>query len=294
MVTKPLMGKVVIKGIVHTLTGLHIGTSKEVLEIGSIDLAVIRDAVSNEPYIPGSSLKGKMRSLLERKIAGEKSDPRFFNRNIGRPNYPINIHACEDKESAFNCPICRVFGTSAGKGDSASNFPARIKVRDAFFTGYTRTELSQTPTGSLFTEVKFENALDRVTAASNPRQIERVPAGADFVFEIVYDVEELGHLEVDLRNILFALEAIQDDSIGGHGSRGYGKVEFYITEVTAKKVDAYYKGVNENNTCSIKCDGIAAIDRTTTTKPDYKRLMKVTDIRDKLSRIVNFFAEKSS
>jgi len=292
MVSKPLLGKVVLRGVMRTLTGLHIGTSKEVLEIGSVDLAVIRDAATGEPYIPGSSLKGKMRSLLERKLAGNEQNPEaFFNRNIGTQANPIRIHACEKTEDAYNCPICRVYGTSGGRDNPGANFPARIKVRDAYFPAYTRRKLLDSEAGALFAEVKYENAIDRVTAASNPRQIERVPAGTDFVFEIVYDVEDLDQLEEDLRNILFSLEAVQDDYIGGHGSRGYGKVEFYISQLAAKKADAYASGETEANTRIIRKSEDVLIDRNTDSEKSPDKFLRIAEVRDNVTEIVSFFRQ---
>ncbi|WP_297499767.1 type III-A CRISPR-associated RAMP protein Csm3, partial [Thermococcus sp.] len=58
-------GKVVIRGRIKALTGLHIGSQRDVSEIGGIDNPVIKDPHTGLPYIPGSSLKGKLRSLFE-------------------------------------------------------------------------------------------------------------------------------------------------------------------------------------------------------------------------------------
>ncbi len=246
-VAKPLLGKVKLAGIIRTLTGLHIGASKEILEIGALDLPVVRDPVTQEPYIPGSSLKGKMRSLLERKVAIEEhpnNPASFFFRNIGTQAYPIKIHVCPNNERAQACPVCRLFGSSAGKDENGkehpgSNFPSRLKVRDAYLTPYTRETLARAETGLLFTEIKFENALDRITAAANPRRIERVPPGSDFRFELIYDVEEVGQLQGDLENLFSALRLLEEDALGGHGSRGSGKVAFYVSTLIGKKAEAY-------------------------------------------------------
>ncbi len=290
-IKKPLLGKVILRGVIHTLSGLHIGTSKEVLEIGSVDLAVVREPVTKEPYIPGSSLKGKLRSLLEKKIAGEKGNEDFFNRNIGTARFRINIHACESKEKAFECNVCRLFGTSAGPDskDKTSNFPARLKFRDSYFTKYTKEELERAETGYLYTEVKFENALDRVTAASNPRQIERVPVGSDFAFEVVYDVEAIEHVEEDLKNLLFAFSTLEDDYLGGHGSRGSGKVKVYFSEVIAKKADAYKLGETDGLVMREKAE--RAITRESDERPEnYEEdLLDVDKVREFVDRLGSFF-----
>lgn len=109
IISKSLLGKIVIKGIIHTLTGLHIGAGRESIEIGALENTVLVDPVTKQPYIPGSSIKGKMRSLLERRIATEKDDPsKFFKRSLNG----VNIHVCDSKEEAYNCPVCRLFGSS--------------------------------------------------------------------------------------------------------------------------------------------------------------------------------------
>ena len=225
---KPILGKVIISGILHCETGLHIGASKENLEIGAIDSPVVRDPITREPYIPGSSLKGKMRNLLEKVW----SLP--LNRNGGTPRNPIWRHECETKDQAKECKLCRLFG-STGKG-GGSNWPARLIVRDAFITEDSLKKLQEIDTGLLYTEWKWENSLDRVTAAANPRQLERVPRGTEFRFEMVYTVESENDLEEDLENIKTALELLQMDYLGGHGSRGYGQVKIKNLEFSIKKV----------------------------------------------------------
>lgn len=241
-VAKPLLGKVKIEGVLRAVTGLHIGASKEVLEIGAVDLPVVRNPVTREPYIPGSSLKGKLRSLLERGKAREQNpeDPPFFNRDSFKGQ--IRLHVCPNADEASRCQVCRLFGSSAdrSKENVGSNFPARLRVRDAFFTEYTREKLARMETGLLYTELKFENSLDRVTAAANPRQIERVPPGSDFAFELVYDVENPGQLRNDLVNLFRTMMLLQDDALGGHGSRGSGMVRFYVSRFSGKNTQAYW------------------------------------------------------
>jgi len=280
---KILRGKVIIKGIIHTLTGLYIGGSKETMEIGAIDSPVLRDAVTGEPYIPGSSLKGKMRALLERTIAAK--DPNFkIDRNIGTDRNVVKIHVCDTKEQAAKCEVCRVFGSSGSK--EGTNFPSRIRIRDAYFEPYTKKKLEAAETDFLFSEVKYENAIDRITAAANPRQIERVPAGSDFGFEIIYDVEEIADLSTDVENIAMLLQLIEDDYIGGNGSRGYGKVLFYLNYCVAKKIDAY-----KELTGSKYEKVVLQCEKEIKDETDYKDLCTIDTLKGKIAEVTKFFKE---
>ena len=237
MLGRPRYGKITISGKVILKTGLHIGASKETMEIGGRDSPVIRHPITREPYIPGSSLKGKLRTLFDRKM--EKEMDNWKRRNIGTQRNPIMVHVCPNRDEALKCPLCRLFGSS---GDT--NSPARLTVRDCHLLN--REYLEGAEGGLEFTEWKFENAIDRVTSAANPRQIERVPAGAEFDFEMVYDVENPKDVEEDLKNLFMLMEMLEDDFLGGHGSRGYGKVEFCITRMEAKKVEWYKEKKNED------------------------------------------------
>jgi CRISPR-associated protein Csm3 len=62
----PLLGKLKLTSNLVVKTGLHIGGGSMSLDIGGIDKAVVRDPLTKHPYLPGSSIKGKMRSILER------------------------------------------------------------------------------------------------------------------------------------------------------------------------------------------------------------------------------------
>ncbi|GAB5045816.1 type III-A CRISPR-associated RAMP protein Csm3 [Thermodesulfovibrio sp. TK110] len=239
-----IIGKIQMTGRIKCLTGLHIGASKENVEIGAIDASVVRDPVTREPYIPGSSIKGKLRALLEKALAiklgiiGEQN-----RRNIGTSGNPVYIHVCKDAKNAYNCPICRLFGSTGS--DGGKNYPSRIIVRDAYLTKESAEELSQIDTGLQFTEWKFENAIDRVTSSANPRQLERVPRGAEFEFEIIYNVEEKETMQEDLENLHLAIELLKMDSLGGHGSRGYGKVAIEFESIKAVTVDYLKSGKGE-------------------------------------------------
>ncbi len=235
MDTRPIFGKIVIDGFIKCLTGLHIGASQDNLEIGGIDKSVLRDPLTRKPYVPGSSLKGKMRSLLERKENLE------FNRKMEIGGHLIRRHECSEPK----CPVCRVFG-SAGERKK-ENVPPRIVVRDGLLTDESRDVLEEIETALYLTEWKFENSLDRITSAANPRNLERVPAGAEFHLSLIYTVEaESSELQQDVQNIFTVLDLIQDDCLGGHGSRGYGRVSFQINQVVARRLD-YYSALSEED-----------------------------------------------
>jgi len=227
---RPLFGKIIFRGIIEAKTGLHIGGAREPLEIGGIDLPVIREPIERYPYIPGSSLKGKMRSLFERHVmtklkgTGNISD---FLQEVGQ----VKIHVCSNPD----CVICRLYGSSTRD----SNLPARIIIRDSYLTLESKELLKDVESPLLYTELKYENTIDRITSAAMPRQIERVPAGTEFNFEAIYNVDDLEELKEDIENFLLSMALLEDDYLGGHGSRGYGKIEFKLSLIEAKKVEAY-------------------------------------------------------
>lgn len=226
-----LYGRVILEGDIAALTGLHIGGSPGALAIGGVDLPVIRNPVNQEPYIPGSSLKGKMRSLWEKATGAQQ------NRGIGKG---VTIHACETKSEYTKCPVCQIYGTL---GQNEAAFPTRIVVRDAPLKP---GSLENVRTDMPFTEVKWEAAIDRVTSAATPRQIERVPAGAVFnPMQIVFNIYEAGDFGRFL-DVLTALQLVEDDYLGGQGSRGSGRVAFTGLKLTCKSTGNYQAGETKN------------------------------------------------
>ena len=223
--TGKLTKKIFINGTIVVKTGLAVGGGSIGLEIGGADKVVVRNPISNEPYIPGSSLKGKMRSLLE------KLDGRFTTKtdNVGK----ISTMPC----SCGTCMICKIFGVSA----EAEGMPARLIVRDSELVNVEELEKSKN-TDMPFTEVKTEVVIDRITSAATPRQFERVPAGAKFRLNLVFNIYE-GDNETDmLKKVFEGLCLVQDDYLGGSGTRGYGQVKFNIESLTSKDQSCY-----ENN-----------------------------------------------
>lgn len=224
MATTKLKNKIVYTGIIRLKTGLHIGGTNAALNIGGPDKFVVRNPLTNIPYIPGSSLKGKLRSLVE--LANGET-------NAGKPSNDPN-----SKSGAL-------FGTA---GDSESNHASRLIVRDAVMVtqaddedelmifGLERSDIPDFSNTDLpFTESKTEVNIDRITAKANPRTFERVPAGALFKLEMVLNIFE-GENEDDLENTLKqGITLLHDDYLGGNGSRGYGQVEIKITKEDVKK-----------------------------------------------------------
>jgi CRISPR-associated protein Csm3 len=207
-----LQGIIIVTGNILLKTGMRIGATSSALSIGGVENVVIRNPLTGQPYIPGSSLRGKMRSL------SEKLNGRPQNTKIGT----AYIHTCERLADYNVCPVCPVFGIPAEREASA---PTRLKVRDIFLTEKSVEELSRLRTDLPYTEVKWEAAIDRVTAQAVPRQMERVPAGAEFEFELIFSVFDDKDFE-RFNQVLSALELVEDDYLGGQGSRGYGQVAF--------------------------------------------------------------------
>jgi CRISPR-associated protein Csm3 len=218
-----LLKKVFIKGNIKVNTGLHIGGSDQAISIGGVDSIVVRDPITSVPYIPGSSLKGKMRSLKEKKIG------------------------LDEKGKVLQTPekdlVDKIFGSPAEEKKGLG----RMIVRDAFMTKESQEQLSLLETELPYSEVKTEVQIDRITSKANPRQMERVPAGAEFEFEIVLDICETDNTkdnESELLNEVFgALTLVQDDYLGGSGTRGYGKVKFSVKSLLYKEADDYEKSV---------------------------------------------------
>ncbi|MFQ3662258.1 MAG: type III-A CRISPR-associated RAMP protein Csm3 [Chloroflexaceae bacterium] len=229
-----LHGRIMLRAEIELLTGLHIGGAAAGLEIGGLDKPVIRNARTNEPYIPGSSLKGKLRSLMEKACGA----PQTFRINEG-----VFVHLPETQEQYQRYQmIAGIFGTLPERNGFRVGNPTRLTVRDVPLTETSRQELKRMRTDLPFTEVKWEAAIDRVTSAAAPRQIERVPAGAVFgPAELIFSVYAAPEEPPDRVAALFdyvieALHHLEDDYLGGMGSRGSGQVRLRRLELTAKRI----------------------------------------------------------
>ncbi|WGI17162.1 type III-A CRISPR-associated RAMP protein Csm3 [Methanonatronarchaeum sp. AMET-Sl] len=193
-------------------TGLQIGGNKETTEIGGIDQPVIRNS-SDHPYVPGSSLKGKMRTLVEWKkgLVMDSGD----------------VHACSGEDEAKKCPVCRVFGSASDEGYKIG--PTRLIVRDAFPTEETIKMWKEIDTDLLYTEWKKENTIDRLSSRATPRDFERVPENSEFQTEFVFGLYNLAdeNKDIEFIPVLFeAMDLLEDSYLGGSGTRGYGEISF--------------------------------------------------------------------
>ena len=205
-----LVKKIIYTGKIVLKTGLHIGGTNAALNIGGPDKFVVRNPINNIPYIPGSSLKGKLRSLIEIK------------------------NGCSKVSTDPNSESGKLFGV-AGCNDNTR--PSRLIVRDAELDTESKPGMFEN-TDLPFTESKTEVNIDRVTSKANPRTFERVPAGAEFKLSMVLNIFE-GEDEKELEGILFkAIEMLHDDYLGGQGSRGYGQVE--IKDLKENKEEKIY------------------------------------------------------
>jgi CRISPR-associated protein Csm3 len=216
----------VIQGKIVCKTGLHIGGSSDAIDIGGSDNVIIRDSVSGNPYIPGSSLKGKLRFLTE---LNDKASAESVVRNRGG--------VADDK----SCIAAKLFGVSAEEGQTELKFPTRTIVRDAYPDEDT-IELWDNEALISGAELKYENSINRINSAANPRNIERVPKGSKFDFEIIFSV-----YDDDDENISYLLDAmrlLEDNYLGGSGSRGFGQIKFENIKISKRTAD-YYKQATE-------------------------------------------------
>lgn len=196
-----------ITGTIQIVTGLHIGSGNTEMHIGGTDNPVIRDEMTKLPYIPGSSIKGKMRSLL-------------------------TLYANDDN----NEKIIKLFGMSGDKkNNEGEDFkPARLSFWDCFISAESR-KLVKEKQLDLATEIKMENSIDRTTGIANPRNTERVLPGVEFDFRLSLKVfEDEDFLSV----VLGGLKLLEMDSLGGSGSRGYGKIRFNNLQIDGRDIQA--------------------------------------------------------
>lgn len=216
------------------ITGLHIGGSKDKFEIGGLDNPVIktnfnldlpdgRRITEGMPYIPGSSLKGKIRSLLEWRYG------------------MVKLQSEQNEINVDHIDLAIVFGT--GNADKLRE-PTRIKFDDAYPTKDTidnwKSELGE----GIYTESKIENLIDRITSKANPRQQERVPAGSKFQVEILFKVLKHGDHK-RLKLVFEGMKLLEDDFLGGGGSRGNGRVKFEKVRIKFRDIGYYQNKAEE-------------------------------------------------
>lgn len=199
-----MYSKIKITGKIQVVTGLHIGSGGETSMIGAIDAPVVRDPFTKLPIIPGSSIKGKIRSLLAK-------------------DFGMSFKQKQPNDDAPE--ILRLFGSS-----NKNNIQrARLQFSDAFLNEKSKQKFDEKEIP--YTEAKFENTINRLTAEAKPRQIERVPRNSEFDFQIIYNVEENSEVEEDFQIIKRGIQLIENDYLGGGGTRGNGRVHFNIEDI---------------------------------------------------------------
>lgn len=264
------IANVIIPGKIRCETGLHIGGMVEGYEIGGMDNPIIKDPVTGYPYIPGSSLRGKMRSLLEwaeGKITtggevhtcAKSKEVENYKKSLLKGREQKNLNEEEKKEIEKqikqkvselipDCPVCRSFGTPAE--DERKIGPTRLIVRDAWPTEKTKTDLDtlQKEKGLPKAEWKMENVINRITSDATPREIERIPKDSEFKFELVYGIYDVdGENEnKDIEHLKYVFEAmrlLEDSTLGGLGSRGSGQIKIFLQgDPIVRKKENYENG----------------------------------------------------
>ena len=223
-----------LEATLELLSGMRIGASEGEIRIGGVDNQVIRNPITNQPYIPGSSLKGKVRSLLEWKSGAVRPEP-------------LGIRDMSERHPEVR-PILQLFGV--GGGDQLSEEqardlgPTRLAFWDASLQDDWRARIEAD--NQLFTEIKTENRIDRIRGvAEHPRQTERVPAGACFDFRLSIKVLDIDGDGGQLREtVLAGLRLLELDSLGGSGSRGYGKVKFRGVRLDGEDLQSAFDAID--------------------------------------------------
>ena len=213
-----ILGYKKITGVIECKSGLHIGGSTDQIEIGGVDLPVIKHPTTDEPYIPGSSLKGKMRSQLEKRL--------------GKVNEKGMPCGCGKQD----CLVCIVFGPHMNTRHTLGS--TRILVRDSYLTVSSKAEYNNIigKSGKSYLEKKTENVINRNTGtAEHPRSQERVPEGAKFDMELVLQIYDTDNESKIVEFVKQGLRDVRDTYLGGFGSRGCGKVEFSGLKIDAEE-----------------------------------------------------------
>ena len=209
-----------IKGEILLVSGLHVGAGNDEIHIGGIDNPVIKNPLTGEPYIPGSSLKGKIRTLLELSLGKIASD--------GGPYYV-------EKGTDI---LCELFGNGNPEKKTYEGGITRLIFNDSYLQNEIKAMMIRK---NALTESKTEVSIDRIrgtaTAGVGPRQMERIPAGARFNFSVSIRIFD-GDIESAYLNYLaLGLKLLENDALGGSGSRGYGRVRFSALSLSSMTLD---------------------------------------------------------
>lgn len=216
---KKLEGKIILR------SGLHIGSGNMEMHIGGTDSPVIKHPHTLEPYIPGSSLKGKVRSLLEM----ESGLMIYTDGNVVSSETLKKVK--DNPELKNKCEeILKIFGSSgADKEDETGFGPTRVSFADCYLDDEWRKKAGDNRW--LLTEEKSENVINRIKGtAEHPRFIERVPEGTKFKFLVTFKILQDTDAELFNKVLLKGLKLLEMDALGGNGSRGYGRISFEFND----------------------------------------------------------------
>jgi CRISPR-associated protein Csm3 len=231
-----LTGITTLEASLELVTGLRIGAGDAEMHIGGVDNTVIKHPITQSPYIPGSSLKGKMRSLLEWRSGAVQEGP------LDKKSYDQASGA----QQAEVKRILQLFGVGGGELKDAQNFaaelgPTRLAFWDCALDAEWEKEIRDD--NQMLTEVKSENRINRISGeAKDPRNTERVPSGARFDFRLSFK-RLAGDGDDLLATVLQGLKLLELDSLGGSGSRGYGKVRFVGIKIDGVDAQAQFDAV---------------------------------------------------
>lgn len=246
-------GKYIVLADIELITALHIGGTEEGFEIGGLDNPVIKDPMTGAPFIPGSSLKGKMRSLLEWAhdlVKDEIKKDKQNNWQAGPTTKPNDVGI--------------VFGIAAEalKGDTIPG-PTRLTVCDAYPNQDQIETWEKSMGDGIFTELKTENTICRLTSAATPRPMERVPARSVFKARFIFDIFEEDDFN-RLKILSQGMRLLEDSALGGGGSRGSGRIRFKKIKIKARH-KGYYLGTDEKTLKEIESkayESAAEFDKT--------------------------------
>jgi CRISPR-associated protein Csm3 len=222
---KKLEGKIVLK------SGLHIGSGDMEMHIGGTDSPVIKHPHTLEPYIPGSSLKGKVRSLLEL----ESGLVPFAKDNGGLVTVKVWKSITDNNLKKKAEVILKIFGSSGSESEDALELgPTRVSFADCYLNAEWKKKAQENRWQ--LTEVKAENVINRITGtAEHPRSIERIPAGTEFDFLLTFKIMDDSD-EENFKYLLQGLKLLEMDALGGSGSRGYGRIEFINLKLNGQPI----------------------------------------------------------
>lgn len=211
-----------IKGKIILRSGLHIGAGDTEMRIGGTDQPVIKHPHTLEPYVPGSSLKGKVRSLLEMRTG-------LMGRTKGEPLQPYHLEGLSGEVAEEAKRIIQLFGSSGADGEAIAEFgPTRASFADCPLTENWRQKMARERLDPF--EIKAENTINRIQGvARDPRFTERVPADTEFDLHITLKIFDID-TEALLTTLLVGLKMLELDALGGNGSRGYGRVRFELAD----------------------------------------------------------------